>query len=490
MYKKNVRVRFAPSPTGHLHIGGLRSAIFNWLFAKHNNGLFLIRIEDTDKERSTKEFEDSILDSFKWMDIQSDEPLIKQSDRNSEHKQLVQKLIDSGKAYRCFCTQKIDCEENNQEGDYSKYDRACLGRKISEEDLKKPFAVRFKLPEFSSDTFKFDDLIYGQISFPVDQFDDFVIARSDGDPVYNFVVVADDIFQKINFVIRGQEHLVNTPKQIMLYEAIGAQVPQFAHLPLILGPSGAKLSKREAAVSVLSYMQEGFLPEALLNYLVRLGWSHGDQEIFSRQELINLFELKDVHRSGAIFDIHKLQWLNSVYIKERSDQDILSYIVKWLDPDFSKNLSAVPAVAAGDLSDVVLTKSEGRGWSKEQILSFIGLYKERVKTLKELMTILICLHEVPNFKDEDLQPWKSAETVNRLQMIENELSGLVSWDIESISTALKMLGTRLDIKFPMIAKPIRLALTGQVESPSIFELLFLLSKNESLKRIARLKEIL
>lgn len=469
MYK-DVRVRFAPSPTGHLHIGGLRSAIFNWLFAKHNKGKFLIRIEDTDRERSTKEFESSIIDSFKWMNIESDEPLLIQSLRNNEHKKLIQKLVDEGKAYRCFCTHKIDYENSDESGGYSKYDRACLSREITQEDLTKPYAVRFKLPEFEFDTFKFQDLIYGEISFPIDQFDDFIIARSDGNPIYNFVVVADDIFQKINFVIRGQDHLVNTPKQIMLYEALGALVPSFAHLPLILGPSGAKLSKREAAVSVLSYMQEGFFPNALFNYLVRLGWSHGDKEVFNKDELIDLFKLEDVNRSGAIFDIKKLEWLNSVYIKEQAAEQIIEYISKWMNFNCKDQFSS---------------------WTNDQLVSLINLYKDRVKTLRELISILQELYKEPvSFNNDELLAWKNEQTINMLEMVEKEFSNLVSWDLESIKTSLQELGKRLNLKFPFIAKPIRLALTGKVDSPSIFELVYLLSKAEVLTRITRFKNFL
>lgn len=469
MYK-DVRVRFAPSPTGHLHIGGLRSAIFNWLFAKHNKGKFLIRIEDTDRERSTKEFENSIIDSFKWMNIESDEPLLIQSSRNEEHKKLVQKLIDEGKAYRCFCTHKVDYESLDESGGYSKYDRACLNLQTSDVDLTKPYAVRFKLPDFESDTFKFQDLIYGEISFPVDQFDDFIIARSDGDPIYNFVVVADDIFQKVNFVIRGQDHLINTPKQIMLYEALSANVPSFAHLPLILGPSGSKLSKREAAVSVLSYMQEGFLPDALFNYLVRLGWSHGDKEVFSKEELISLFKLEDVNRSGAIFDIKKLEWLNSVYIKEMSGQDIIEYVNKWMNFNF---------------------QSQFANWTNDQLVSLVNLYKERVKTLNELVSILQELYKEPSsFNNDELLAWKNEQTLNMLEMVEKEFVNSVSWDLESIKSSMQEVAKNLDLKFPFIAKPIRLAITGKVDSPSIFELVYLLSKAEVLKRIARFKDFL
>lgn len=459
-----VRVRFAPSPTGHLHIGGLRSAIFNWLFAKKNNGKFLIRIEDTDTDRSKDEYTRSIIDSFAWLSIESDEPVFKQTDRLTEHVRLVQQLLDEGKAYRCFCSRREYTEIELEEGtSYTRYERVCLNRVITEEDLQKPHVIRFKLPDFTTETFVFQDQIYGDVSYPVDQFDDFIILRSNGQPVYNFVVVADDMYQRITHVIRGQDHLVNTPKQIMLYQAFNHRLPLFAHLPLILGPSGAKLSKREAATSVMSYKEEGFLPDALFNYLVRLGWSHGDQEIFTRQELITLFDIKDVNRAGAIFDIKKLEWLNGVYIRGMTDEQIAHYISQYIDTDFLAKTSL---------------------FSHENLLKVIALYKDRVKTLKELHDELILLNDMPTVFDViELQAYTTVEVAARLKIVEDSLSKLVAWNETELATLIKDVCKQMNIKLPDIAKPLRLALTGKTSSPGIFELLAALSKNESLKRI-------
>ncbi len=464
MTQTMVRVRFAPSPTGHLHIGGLRTAIFNWLFARHYNGVFLLRIEDTDKERSKKEYFDSILDSFVWMSMESDEPIVIQSERFTEHQRLIQQLIDEDKAYRCFCTRTIPVHDETEEGEaaYIKYDGTCRNYKSTKEDLQRPFVVRFKLPKFSSDVFSFNDIIYGEMSFPVDQFDDFIIARSDGNPMYNFVVVADDIFMRITHIIRGQEHLVNTPKQILLYQALGATVPVFAHLPLILGPSGAKLSKREAAVSVLSYKQEGYLAGALFNFLVRLGWSHGDQEIFTRKELMELFDLKTIHRHSAVFDIKKLEWLNGVYIRETSAIDLIALIERDIYPHWRSML---------------------KNWTEQQIHQLIGLYKERIKTLRELADELLALHEVPASFDAVAEQFKAQTSIEHLQAVEGSLLALQDWRTDLLSAEIKKLCELRSIKLPMIAQPLRLALTGKTSSPGVFELMAILGKQESLKRL-------
>ena len=291
---QHVRVRFAPSPTGHLHIGGLRAAIFNWLFARHHKGTFLLRIEDTDRERSKQEYTDAILDAFAWMGITSDEPLIIQSERINAHIVVIKKLLEEGKAYRCYCSQEEVLQRHVDAGGdahFVKYDGKC--RFQTSQDRVGEHVVRFAIPS-SVQHISFDDMIRGPITVASDELDDFIIARSDYSPMYNFVVVVDDAFMKITHVIRGEDHISNTPKQILLYQACGYEIPQFAHAPNILGPSGKKLSKREAAASVLEYRTMGYLPQALCNYLVRLGWSHGDQEVFSEQELIACFSLDAV----------------------------------------------------------------------------------------------------------------------------------------------------------------------------------------------------
>lgn len=454
-----VRVRFAPSPTGHLHIGGLRSAIFNWLFARKHNGSFLIRIEDTDTERSLDVYTQSILDSFSWMSMQSDEPIFKQTDRLHDHVALVQQLLAEGKAYRCFCLKR----EFVEDGSYTRYERVCLGKTWSQEDLQKPHVIRFKLPDFTSENFFFHDEIYGDVSYPINQFDDFIILRSNGQPVYNFVVVADDIYQRITHVIRGQDHLVNTPKQIMLYQAFGKMPPVFAHLPLILGPSGAKLSKREAATSVISYKEEGFLPDALFNYLVRLGWSHGDQEVFSRAELVQFFALKDVNRAGAIFDMKKLTWLNGVYLRSMTANDLLTMIINLYDQNFLEDASLYTA---------------------EQIAMLIDLYKERVHTLKELYEELRSLLSGScAINEQELAVYATPEVQERLKIVEARLANVVPWTVAEVGACIKSLCEEHSLKLPDVAKPLRLALTGKLASPGIFELLVALSKEEALKRI-------
>ncbi len=460
--EKAVRVRFAPSPTGHLHIGGLRTALFNWLFARHHNGTFLLRIEDTDLERSKQEYTDAILAAFAWVDIHPDEPLVIQSARVKEHQAIAHKLLQEGKAYKCYCAP--DTMARAEAETFTKYNGHCRNAPPS----SKPYAVRFKLPDLEDITF--DDLIRGSVRFERDQLDDFIILRSDGMPVYNFVVVVDDAFMKISHVIRGEDHISNTPKQILLYQACGYQVPQFAHIPMILGPSGNRLSKRDGATSVLEYKQEGYLPEALVNYLVRLGWAHGDQEIFTRPELITYFTLEAVGKKGAIFDREKLNWVNSVYLKQYSNEAILAYIEKEMDSAFTKKL--VP-------------------WTHAHIIQALGFYKERVATIKDLMNEIIFFHDGPkHYSKEDLMQWTSAETKGHLEQLLSLLATLTSFTADACATAIKNKVKEMGIKFVTVAQPIRIALLGKSAGPGIFELLEVLGKQESVNRIKRLRDSL
>src|SRR3990167_3029603 len=289
----NVRVRFAPSPTGMVHIGNLRTAIFNWLFAKHNKGKFLVRIEDTDLERSEEKYKDVILDVLGWMSFQADEPIVYQSKNIDRHNQVIEDMLKSGKAYKCFCATKKESDDL-----FLKYNGFCKDK----QDQTGPSVIRFSMPADLPNVLEFEDLVHGKVSMPSDQLDDFIIIRSDASPTYNFAVIVDDHDMAVTHVIRGDDHLTNTYKQILLYKALGFIPPKFAHIPMILNEKGAKLSKRDAVVSVLEYKNLGYLPEALLNYLVRLGWSSGDNEIFSREEIVSLFSLDNVHKSGAAFD--------------------------------------------------------------------------------------------------------------------------------------------------------------------------------------------
>lgn len=455
-----IRVRFAPSPTGHLHIGGLRTALFNWLFARHNKGVFLLRIEDTDFERSKPEFTTSILESLSWAGIESDEPLVTQSQRMPMYRQMVDKLLKEGKAYRCFCAPSGVGETADG---YTKYAGTCRNLSPKEQDLSKPSAVRIKIPD-DLKQIGFDDLIRGPIIFDRDQFDDFIIARSDGIPIYNFVVVVDDAQMQISHIIRGEDHISNTPKQIILYQAFDFKTPYFAHVPLILGPTGARLSKRDAATAVTDYKKNGYLADALCNYLVRLGWSHGDQEVFTRQEMINYFSLDAIGKKGAIFDQNKLDWMNGIYIRNASPHDLLDYIVRDVEPPVRNYLA---------------------GWSEEKIEHAITLYQERVKTLKELVQELRILHDGQKAVNaEDQKKWVGPETARQLGDLLQRLKALPVFDIDLVSSQAKEVAAHANIKMVALAQPLRLALIGKSSGPGVFEMLTFLGKDESCKRIA------
>ncbi len=459
--KRSIKVRFAPSPTGQLHIGGVRAALFNWLFARHNNGSFVVRVEDTDLERSTKAYSEVIVDALAWLGMKSDEPLVYQSSLVDRHKAYIEKLIVEGKAYKCYCS--LD-DIKKRAGEDSPYDKHC--RTHLPLDSNKSYVVRFRIPDDDKDEITFEDLILGKITISLNELDDFIIARSDGSPIYNLVVVVDDATMGITHVIRGQEHVNNTPKQLLLYEALGLDAPRFAHVPLVLGASGAKLSKRDAATSVLDYKKEGYLPEALINYLVRLGWSYGNQELFTVDELIQYFTLNGVGKSSATFDMNKLRWVNSEHIKKKSGKWILDYLVSQLNPQFLKDLSH---------------------WSEVQIIVCIDLYKERVSTLKELENNLKRFYKSPSlYNEEAVEKWVNASSRDLLNSLVLLLSPLNKWDLEHLQATIKNFVKNNDIKLASVAQPIRIALTGDVVSPGIFHLLSILGKEESLKRLEAL----
>lgn len=460
----SIRVRFAPSPTGHLHIGGLRTALFNWLFARHHGGKFLLRIEDTDTKRSLAEYTASIMQAFEWVNISPDEPIVIQSERIGEHHRLVQKLLAEGKAYRCYCTpEDVAARVGGNEGE-RQYDGFCRTAAVQD----KTYAVRFKIPDEVTEIV-FNDLLRDEVSFDRTQLDDFVIVRSDGNPMYNFVVVADDAFMQITHIIRGEEHIVNTPKQILLYRAFGWQEPRFAHLPVILGPTGSKLSKRDAAVSVLDYKTEGYLPHALLNYLARLGWGHKDQEIFSTEELIRLFDLDGVGRKSAVYDIKKLNWLNNHYIKQLTASQIVKQIIADVDPLFIAQTSS---------------------FTSDQLHGLIELYKERVNTLRELTTIIYALQHTPepiDFGAVDTQVIKASGIIPAFI---NSLDTLNTWDLAAVTAHMKAFIVERKQPLPTLAQPVRLALVGSVNSPSVFALVTLLGKELVITRLRSLHVLL
>lgn len=462
MHKKNkVRVRFAPSPTGYMHIGNLRTALFNWLFAKHNNGTFLLRIEDTDLERSKPEFTKIIIDTLAWVGIVAEgEPVI-QSQNKARHLEVANKLIDSGHAYRCYCTSEellgrlvVSAAQGES---YTRYDERC---RFAPVDLSRPFVIRFKIPDLPE--ISFNDLIRGTLSIKKEQLDDFIIVRSDGSPMFNFVVVVDDADMSITHVIRGEDHISNTFKQILIYEAVGFKAPDFAHLPMILGSHGNRLSKRDAATGVLDYKQLGFLPEALCNYLVRLGWAHGNQEIFSFEELVNAFSLEEVGKKGAIFDIKKLEWMNGIYIRNSSPQHLFEYIVRGFDPEFKSKLA--------NLDD-------------QKILNLIKLYQDRSKTLVELVNSIYSLLDGP--VHEDLQVFHALDHKYKNYFLDliNAIKSSHDLTPEFAENTIKQICSTNNITLPELAKPLRIALTGKQSSPGIFELLSALGKDKVLKRL-------
>ncbi|MBY0353397.1 glutamate--tRNA ligase [Candidatus Babeliales bacterium] len=464
--KQPVRVRFAPSPTGHLHIGGVRTALFNWLFARHNEGTYLLRIEDTDVQRSTKEYLDSQLASLTWLGLLPDEEMVFQRDRAPGHVKHAYELMDRGLAYPCFCPPR-DMDEvvqAHEQGIVNKYAGICRDNAFTQEDLKKPHAIRFKLPAVGKEI-SFDDIIRGKINVSTETLDDFIIVRRDGLPMYNFCVVVDDIFMNITHIIRGEDHISNTIKQVLLYQALGSQMPAFAHLPLILGKSGGKLSKRDAAVSVEHYRAQGFLGDALCNYLVRLGWSHGDQELFTRHELVEKFTLEAVGKKGSIFDMKKLEWLNAMYMRQLS---------------FSQIMQALEQMNPATVSQLQVT------WSEKQLESLVKLYGQRAITLVQLHHDIMSFAHDPQELDLALiEKWRTPQTALLLQEF---LAYVQTGEITHaalLDAAQKICDTHQE-KLVNVAQALRLALTGSIQSPGVFDLIEVLGNQRASIRISLL----
>jgi glutamyl-tRNA synthetase len=470
MADKSVRVRFAPSPTGNLHVGGLRTALFNWLFARHYDGTFLIRVEDTDRERSKIEHMQAQLEALAWTGIKSDETPLIQSERSDDYQEVLQKLLSENKVYRCVCTpEEIETRVRAAgiTGDHYGYDGFCATKQTGP-DSKQPFVIRFAIPKDLIDIV-IDDLIRGKVTFKKDQLDDFIIVRSDGSPTYNFVVVVDDNHSAISHIIRGEDHLSNTPKQMLLYQACGYDVPQFAHIPMILGPEGNRLSKRDGAVNVLNYRQEGYLPNALVNYMVRLGWSHGDQEIFTQDELIKFFSLESVGKKSAIFDYAKLEWVNGVYIHEASSAQLQSTITDFIDPEW---------------------RNKVQQWSDAQVEKSLEIYKGRVKTVGHLAQTVTELYDGPSeYAKEDIGKWM---TTTASGLFDRLITVLEQHDFElnALKETIKSFCKEHDTKLVTVAQPIRIALTGGTMSPGVFDLLALLGKKESIQRLQGLQRFL
>jgi len=452
-----IRTRFAPSPTGFLHIGGARTALFSWLYARHFGGKFVLRIEDTDQERSTDESTQAILDAMAWLGLNWDEGPYFQAQRVDLHRQMVQKLIDEGKAYFCTCTSE-ELEAKRKQalatGKKPKYDGTCRNKKLSKSAGS---VVRFRGAQTGATVV--EDLIKGNIIFNNDELDDLIIERGDGYPTYNFAVVIDDALMKITHVIRGDDHVNNTPRQILMYQALGFDVPKFAHVPMILGADKARLSKRHGATSVMAYKEMGFLPESLVNYLVRLGWAHGDQEIFSLPELVNLFSLESVGKSPAVFNPEKLLWLNAHYIKE-AKTDIIYEEMKPL----------WPAGVNKDDSDFVR--------------KVIADLQPRSKTLVDLAASAgFYFTQKVQYEEEAARKFLTPEVSSYLVAIASGLSSLENFNKEGIEQYLQAFVQEREIKLKIIAQPLRVALTGKTVSPGIDEVMVTLGKGRVINRI-------
>jgi glutamyl-tRNA synthetase len=465
-----VRVRFAPSPTGHLHIGSVRTALFNWLFAQHHKGKFILRIEDTDLKRSTVKWVKSILDALLWLGIQWDEGPYYQSKRFHLYREYAERMIKDGTAYRCYCT-KEDLEKRRKERLKKRvtliYDGRC--RELRKEEIeifekeKRPFVVRLATPPGIT---TIEDLIHGKKEFDNSLIGDFILMKSDATPSYNFACVVDDITMEITHVIRGDDHLSNTPRQLLIYKALGASPPFFAHLPMILGPDRKRLSKRHGATSIDYYRKKGYLPEALINYLALLGWGTFDsQQIFTKEELISKFSLDRVSGAPAIFDIYKLRWMNGHYIAslniDQLSELLVPYLGKWTEK----------------------IDRRGEKWFKK----LVSIYQVRIKTLEEFAK------EGDFFFKERISILKDAEEILKgkdvpkiLKFAKEVIGSLEPFEVETIEKEIRGLSKRLGLKAGEVIHPIRVAITGRRSSPPIFDTIYLIGKEKTLIRLNRI----
>jgi len=452
--------RFAPSPTGYLHVGGARTALFNWLYARHTQGRFILRIEDTDAVRSTQASVDAIFDALTWLGIDWDEGPFYQSERQEIYQEYIQRLIDADRAYYCNCSPDKLQDMRAQamaRGDKPKYDGTCrnAGRPKAQDTV-----VRFKAPLTGSTVI--EDTIKGHIVFQNDELDDFIIARSDGSPTYNFVVVVDDLTMGITTVIRGDDHVMNTPKQIQLYKALGHPLPVFGHVPMVLGHDRARLSKRHGAMSVTAYRDMGFLPEAVINYLVRLGWSYGDQEFFTRTDLIEKFSLENIGKAAGIFDVDKLLALNADHMKGLTTNALAEHLIPFL-----KNKGCEPG-------------------SNEYVVQVAETLLPRSKTFVEMADQALFYYATEiDYEEKAAQKFLKAAALEPLQLLIAALEGLSTFDEQELEQAFLAVMEQTGLKLGKIAQPVRVALTGRTASPGIFEIIAIIGKE---KVIARLKQ--
>ena len=455
---KQIITRFPPSPTGYLHVGGARTAIFNWLYARHMNGKFVLRIEDTDVKRSTQASVDAIFEALQWLGIDWDEGPYFQSRRFEIYRDYVQKLIDSGHAYYCTCSpEQIEAMRQRAMavGGKPRYDGTCRDKGLKATDNA---VVRFKAP--LSGTTVVEDVIKGNIVFQNDELDDFVICRSDGTPTYNFVVVVDDITMNINTIIRGDDHVMNTPKQILLYRALESPLPTFGHVPMVLGSDRSRLSKRHGAMSVTAYRDMGYLPEALLNYLVRLGWSYGDQEFFTREELVRVFDINNIGRSAGVFDIEKLQAINADHIKAAPPDKLIAPLTPFIEK-LGLQVNSGP-----DITKVIET------------------LQPRSKTLEEMAQQAEFYYQADiTYEEKAAQKFLKVAALEPLRLLAAKLTATTDFSEKSLESVFVAVMDETGLKLGKIAQPVRVALTGRTASPGIFEIISILGKDTVLQRL-------
>ncbi len=457
---QTVITRFPPSPTGFMHVGNARTAIFNWLYARHMKGKFVLRIEDTDRERSTQEAVDVIFDALEWLGIDWDEGPLYQTQRIAIYEEYTEKLIKTGQAYYCTCTpEEVEAMRKKamESGGKPRYDGTCRDKGLSKTENT---VVRLKAP--TAGTTVVEDVIKGNIVFQNDELDDFVLVRSDGIPTYNFAVVIDDMTMNINHVIRGDDHVMNTPKQILIYKALGSPLPVFGHVPMVLGPDRARFSKRHGAISVTEYREMGFLPDAMLNYLVRLGWSHGDQEFFTRDELIEVFDIENIGHAAGVFDMDKLLALNADHIQSTASAALLEPLIPFAK---ALNIELQPGSYAESVIDTLKPRSKTLKDMAEQAQFY---YTDEI-TYEEKAARKI-------FKPVALEP---------LKLLADKLEALDKYTEENLENAFKEVMDETGLKLGKIAQPVRVALTGKTASPGIFEITAILGKERVIDRLQK-----
>ncbi|MBT0727690.1 glutamate--tRNA ligase [Rosenbergiella australiborealis] len=457
-----IKTRFAPSPTGYLHVGGARTALYSWLYARHNQGEFVLRIEDTDLERSTPEAIEAIMDGMNWLSLNWDEGPYYQTKRFDRYNQVIDQMLEADTAYRCYCSrERLDAlrEQQMEAGEKPRYDGCCRDTDHGH-TADEPHVVRFRNPQEGSVIF--DDQIRGPIEFSNQELDDLIIRRTDGSPTYNFCVVVDDWDMGITHVIRGEDHINNTPRQINILKAIGAEVPVYAHVSMILGDDGKKLSKRHGAVGVMQYRDDGFLPEALLNYLVRMGWAHGDQEIFSVEEMVNLFQLEAVSKSASAFNTEKLLWLNHHYITTLAPEYVATQL-QWHIDQQQIDTRTGPELA--------------------KLVTLLG---DRCKTLKEMAETCRYFYEDFTAFDSDAAK-KHLRPVARqpLELVSQKLAAITEWNTEAVHQAIEQTAAELDVGMGKVGMPLRVAVTGAGQSPALDVTVEAIGQQRSVTRIAQ-----